>query len=214
MNDSMQLISSIGSASIFLVSFPALWISGRIILRNYAVENRTLQIILWLSLGGLILIPLMDFIRYLGYVLYLIIPSSDKFGSTLVFLGMAPYMYYSMISLILGITVYGLAFYHVRNQLTQSKLSFIQGLHISNWEISFIILGIAGLVNRMVGGIVVNFVSIYFPSLTAQLDQTQLSKGFWISWLIGFIILIVTLFFMNRLLNRNENKLFSKTDQG
>jgi hypothetical protein len=209
MNDSMQLISSIESAAMFLISFPALWISGRIILRNYAVENRTLQILLWLSVGGLILIPLMDFLRYLGYVLYLIIPSSDKFGSISVFLGIAPYLYYSTITLILGIAVYSLAFYHERNLLTQSKLSFIQGLDIRNWEFGFIILGIAGLVNHMVRGIVVNFVSIYFPSLTAQLDLAQLSKGFWISWLIGFIILIVTLFFMNKLLNRSENKLFS-----
>jgi hypothetical protein len=208
-NDSMQLISSVESAAMFLVTFPALWISGRIILRNYAVENRALQIFLWLALGGLILTPLIDFIRYLSYVLYLIIPSSDKFNNVSVFLGMAPYLYYTTITLVLGIAVYSLAFYHSRKLVAQSKLPFIQGLQISNWEFGFVLLGIAGLVNHMVSRIVVNFVSIYIPSLTAQLDITQLFKGFWISWLIGFIILIVTLFCMSELLNRRENKLFS-----
>ncbi len=209
MNDSMQLISSVESAAIFLVTLPALWISGRIILRNYAVENRALQIFLWLTLGGLILTSLVDFIRYLSYVLYLIIPSADKVGSASVFLGKAPYLYYSTITLVLGIAVYGLALYYARKLVAQSKLPFIQGLQISKWEFGFVLLGIAGLVNHMVGGIIVNFVTIYFPSLTAQLDLTQLFKGFWISWLIGFIILIVTLFFMSELLNRRENKLFS-----
>lgn len=209
MTDSMQLISSVESAAMFLVTFPALWIAGRIILRNYAGQNRALQIFLWFTLGGLILTPLVDFIRYLSYVLYLIIPSPDKVSSASVFLGMAPYLYYSTIALVLGIAVYGLALYYARKLVVQSKLPFIQGFQISNWEFGFVLLGIVGLVNHMVGGIIVNFVTIYFPSLTAQLDQTQLSIGFWISWLIGMIILIVTLFFMSGLLNRREKKLFS-----
>lgn len=209
MNDSMQLISGVESAVLFLATFPALWISGRIILRNYTGEYRALQIFLWLALGGLILTPLMDFLRYLGSVLNFFIPSSDKLGIISVFLGMAPFLYYSTITLILGIAVYGLALYHARKQVVQSKLPFIQGLKICNWEFGFVLLGIAGLVNHMVGGIVVNFVSIYFPGLTTQLDLTQLFKGFWISWLIAFIILIVTLFCMNELLYRRENKLFS-----
>jgi fumarate reductase subunit D len=91
--------------------------------------------------------------------------------------------------------------------VTQGRLPFIQGLQLSSWEFRFVLLGIAGQVNNMVSGIVVNFVSIYFPSLTAQLDLTQLFKGFWISWLIAFIILILILFCMNELLYRREKKL-------
>ena len=206
MNNSMLLINNVASVLMFLVTFPALWIAGRIILRNFTDENRAFKVLLWFTLGGLILIPLVDIIRYLSYILYLIIPSSDKFNSATVFLGMAPYIYYTTIALVLGIVVYGLAFYLARMLVSQNKLHFIQGFKISNWEFGFIILGIAGLVNRVVGGIVVNFVTIYIPSLTAQLDQAKLSLGFWISWLIGIILLIVTIFFMNELLNRRENK--------
>jgi hypothetical protein len=207
MIDSIQLISSVYSTALFLATLPALWISGRIVLRNYAGEYRAFQIVLWLAFGGLILISFMDFLRYLSYALNLVIPSS-KSDSISVFLGMAPFLYYSMISLILGIAVYGLTLYYARKLVAQGKLPFIKGLELSNWEFGFVLLGMAGLVNRMVNGIVVNFVTIYIPSLTDQLDLTQLSKGFWISWLIGFIILIVTLFCMNELLYRRENKLF------
>ena len=212
MNNSMLLINNVESVLMFLVTFPALWIAGRIILRNFTDENRALKVLLWFTLGGLILIPLVDIIRYLSYILYLIIPSSDKFNSATVFLGVAPYIYYSTIALVLGIVVYGLAFYQARMLVSQNKLQFIQGLKISNWEFGFIILGIAGLVNRVVGGIVVNFVTIYIPSLTTQLDQTQLSRGFWISWLIGFVVLILTLFLLSELPNRSKNKLSSKSN--
>ena len=207
MNYSVQLISGVESASLFLATIPALWISGRIILHNYPGEYRALQIFLWFALGGQILTPLMHFFRYLSSVLTLLIPSSNMFGSVSVFLGMAPYQYFSTIILIQGIAVYGLSLYYVRKLVTQGRLPFIQGLQLSSWEFRFVLLGIAGQVNNMVSGIVVNFVSIYFPSLTAQLDLTQLFKGFWISWLIAFIILILILFCMNELLYRREKKL-------
>jgi len=208
MNDSMRLINGVESAILFLATFPALWISGRIILRNYTGEYRALQIILWLTLGGLILTPLTDLLRYLGSVLNLFIPSSDKLGIISVFLGMAPFLFYSTISLIQGIAVYGLTLYYARKLVVQGKLPFIRGLKLSNWEFGFVLLGLAGLVNRMVNGIVVNFVSIYFPSLTNQLNLNQLFIGFWISWLIAYIILIIILFWMNELLYRRENELF------
>ncbi len=208
MDSNAEWLSTAGSIGYFLAAFPALWISGRIVLRNYIGEYRALRIVLWLTLGGLILIPFMDFLRYLSFVLDLIIPSSGKFNSLSVFLGMAPFLYYSAITLILGIAVYGLALYYARKLVAQGNLPFIQGLELDNWEFWFVLLGIAGLVNRMVNGIVANFVNIRIPGLTDQLDLTQLSKGFWISWLIAFIVLIVTLFSMNELLYRRENKLF------
>ena len=207
MNDIIQLVDGVVSVALFLTALPALWISGRIVLRNYTGEYRALQIVLWLTLGGLILIPFMDFLRYLSFVLDLIIPSSGKFNSISVFLGMAPFLFYSTITLVLGIVVYGLTLYYARKLLAQGKLPFVRGLVLGNWEFGFVLLGIAGLVNRMVNGIVANFVNIRIPGLTDQLDLAQLSKGFWISWLIAFIILTVTLFCMNELLFRRENKL-------
>jgi hypothetical protein len=204
MNDSMQIIGVVASAAIFLATFLALWISGRIILRNYDGKNRVLHIILWLSLAGLIHTPLRDIILYLGSILNLIIPSWDEFGSISVSLGMAPFLYFSTITLILGIAVYGLTLYYASKLVASDRLLYIQRLQLSNWEFGFLLLGIAGLVNNIVRGIVINFVSIYFPGLISLFD---LAQGFWITWLIAFIILIGTLFCMNELIYRREDKL-------
>jgi hypothetical protein len=209
MTDSMQIISGVTSAALFLATFLALWISGRIILRNYDGNNRVLHFILWLALAGLILTPLLDFILYLGSILNLIIPSSDQSGTISVFLGMAPFMYFLTIRLILGIAVYGLTLYYIRRLEVPDRLPNIQGLKLRNWEFGFILLGIAGLVNNIVRGIVFNFVSINFPSLITSFDQSQLFIGFWITWLIAFIILIGAMFCMNELLYRREDKLSS-----
>lgn len=207
MADSMQIIHGVTSVALFLATFAALWISGRIILRNYDGNNRVLHFILWLALAGLIHTPLLDFILYLGSILNLIIPSSDQSGSISVFLGMAPILNFLTIRLILGIAVYGLTLYYVRKLVVPDRLPYIQGLRLSDWEFGFILLGIAGLMNNIVRGIVFNFVSINFPSLITSFDQAQLIKGFWITWLIAFLILIGTLFCMNELLYRREDKL-------
>jgi hypothetical protein len=53
----------------------------------------------------------------------------------------------------------------------------------------------------MVKGIVVSFVSINLYSF--PLDLT-LRNGFWVSWLIALLILLVTLFAINERLSKNE----------
>lgn len=207
MDESLQLMESVMSIAVFLIAFPALWISGRIILRNYAGDNRATQICLWLALGGLILAPLTDFLRYLGSVLSLIIPSLWNSNPITVFLGVGPFLLYSTLMLILGIIVYGLGIIYGRQLLAQGKLPLIQGLKLNNWESGFVLLGMAGLINQMVRGIVVRFVSISLPSLTETQDLAQGFKGFWVTWLIAFLILLVTLFVMDKLITRGENEL-------
>ena len=207
MDESMQLMESVMSIAVFLATFPALWISGRIILRNYAGYSRTTHAYLWLALGGLILTPLTDLLRYLSSVLSLIIPSLRSPVPFMVFLGVGNFMLYSTITLILGMIVYGLAVYYARPLLALGKLPLIQGLKLEFWESGFVLLGIGGLINQMVRGIVVRFVSISLPSLTDTQDLAQGYKGFWVTWLIAFLILLVTLFVMDKLITRGENEL-------
>jgi len=206
MDVALQLMNSVSGIGIFLAAFPALWISGRIILRNYASDDRTTQIFLWLILGGLILTPLNDFLRYLGSVLSLIIPSLWNSGTISVFLGVGPFLLYSTITLILGVIIYALAVYYTRKMVAQGKIPILQELQLDNWELGFVLLGIAGLINHMVSGLVVTFVNINVPIMTARQDLAQLSKGFWISWLIAFLILLVLLFIMNDQVYRRKNK--------
>jgi hypothetical protein len=55
----------------------------------------------------------------------------------------------------------------------------------------------------MVRGIVEGFVSINLNDLASRLNLSP-QKGFWISWLIALLILLVTLFAINERLSKNE----------
>ncbi|MEJ2263837.1 MAG: hypothetical protein P8X95_10355 [Anaerolineales bacterium] len=206
MDSNVQLMSTMESIAVFLAAFPALWIASQIVLRNYSGDDRATQLFLWLALGGLILTPLTDFLHYFSSLLSLIIPSLRNSGMITVFLGVGPFLLFSTITLILGIFVYGLALYDGRTIIAEGAIPLIQGLKFSRWESGFVLLGIAGLINQMVSGLVVRFVSIYLPNLTAQQGLAQLSMGFWISWLVALIILLVTLFVMRERIHRTVDE--------
>ena len=207
MDASSDFLSSVGSIGYFLAAFPALWIAGRIILRNYSGGHRAAQFILWLALGGLFFTPITDALRYLSSVVELIIPWFWNSFTINVFLGMGPFMAYSAIQLALGITVYGFALYYLRTMILQVKITIPQTIKIENRELGFILLGIAGLANHMVSGLVIGVVSIYLPSLVEGVEMLHLSKGFWISWLLGLLVLLVTLWIMNERLARRQEAL-------
>lgn len=207
MDSNVEWLSTVGSIGYFLAVFPALWISGRIILRNYSGDNRTAQIFLWLALGGLILAPLTDSLRYLSSILSQIVPFFRISADVTVFLGMGSFMVYSGITLVLGIVVYSLALYYLRMIVVRGKIPIVQELQIVKWELGFVLLGIAGLINHMVSSLVISFVSISLPSLTDDKDIAQLLSGFWISWLLAFLVLLVTLWIMNDRLSKREDDL-------
>ena len=205
--ESYEWLSTTGSIGYFLAAFPALWISGRIILRNYAGDHRQAHQFIWLALGGLILIPIADCLRYTISIVSLIVPLFWNSATVTVFLGMGSFMASSGITTALGIVVYGLALYSLRSIFVGNKIPIIQEYRVEKWEQGFVLLGIAGLVNRMVSGLVTGFVSMYLPLLTDDKDLAQLLAGFWITWLLAFLILLVTMWIMNERLSRRENEL-------
>jgi len=58
MDAGFETLYSVESILIFLATIPALWISGRIILRNPISQDRSTRLFLWLALGGFFLIAL------------------------------------------------------------------------------------------------------------------------------------------------------------
>jgi hypothetical protein len=196
-------LNLIYSVCVFLAVFPALWISGRIILRNVAGEDPTTQLFLWLALGGFIFNPLADLLRYFLSFLSLIIPPLWNFTLMTVSLGMGPFLAYSTIILILGIAVYGLSYSYARRLIAQGEFPLFRALQLENWELGLALLGVISLLNRMVRGIVEGFVSINLNDLASRLNLSP-QKGFWISWLIALLILLATLFAINERLSRSE----------
>jgi hypothetical protein len=177
--------------------------SRDVLSRNDAGEDPTTQLFLWLALGGFILNPLADLLRYFLTFLSLIIPPLWDFTLMTVSLGMGPSMAYSTISLILGIAVYGLPYSCARRLIAQGEIPLIRALQLENWELGLVLLGVISLINRMVRGIVEGFVSINLNDLASRLNLSP-QKGFWISWLIALLILLVTLFAINERLSKNE----------
>jgi len=209
MDASSEFLSSIGSIGYFLAAFPALWIAGRIVLRNYSGGYRAAQITLWLGLGGLFFTPITDALRYFSSIVEFITPWFWTSFTINVFLGTGSFMAYSAIRLALGMIIYGLALYSLRLMIDQGKVRIAQYWQVEDWELGFLLLGIAGLVNHMVSGLVIGLVSIYLPSLIEGVEVAQMSRGFWISWLLGFLILLVVLFIMNVRLSKREEALLS-----
>jgi heme/copper-type cytochrome/quinol oxidase subunit 2 len=108
--------------------------------------------------------------------------------------------------LILGIFVYGLALYDGRMMIAGGNMPFLSQLQLESWDLGFVLLGIVGLINHMVDGVVVSFVNIYLPKLTAQRGLAQVSTGFWISWIIAILVLLVTLFIMRERTQRGVHE--------
>jgi len=208
--ESYPWLSTAGSIGYFLAAFPALWISGRIILRNYPSDHRPAHLFIWLALGGLILTPITDFLRYTSSVLSLIVPLFWSSATITVFLGMGPFMASSGITTAMGIVVYSLALYSLRPIFAGNKIPIMEAYRAEKWELGFVLLGVAGLANRMVSGLVTGFVSIYLPRLTENLDLAQLLSGFWITWLLAFLLLLVTLWIMKGRLSRRDDDQFSQ----
>ena len=58
MDTAFRILDFVASILIFLAFIPALWISGRIILRNSMSEDHSTRLFLWLVLGGYFLLHL------------------------------------------------------------------------------------------------------------------------------------------------------------
>lgn len=205
MEMTQQIINSISSIAVFLATFPALWISGRIILRNIVSENRIFLAILWLALAGWILMPLIDIVGYLSSLFDLVILNQANSVPISLVLGLGPFRYYLGINILLGFVVYAFVTYSTYEMLAGGEFPLIrQRFQVTKWETIFVLLGFAAMVNQVIKGTVLRFVTIYLPDLTAQQELPQLRYGFWASWLIGMMILIGVLFLINQKIKSRE----------
>jgi hypothetical protein len=74
MNAAVEILNFTASLLVFLAPIPALWISGRIILRNPIAADRSTRLFVWLVLGGFFLILLADLISYLAACRHPLLP--------------------------------------------------------------------------------------------------------------------------------------------
>ncbi len=195
--DSLNLVASI---LIFLAAFPALWIAGQIVLRNLGQQGRPIQLILWFALGGCFLIPLIDLLSYLRDLIGLAVPSGQSGSEFSLFLGRIAWPRYSGMAVALSAILYGLAIYYGGRLFTQTRL--MENLTLNPLEKAFIVLGLAGLINQMVRGIVLNFLWIRIPVPTEISSQGLF--GALLGWIVGLMLLGVVVAYMNGLIEKKN----------
>ena len=202
MNAAFEILSFVASILIFLALIPALWVSGRIILRNPLTENRPTRLFLWLVLAGFFLNPLQDLISYLAGLLMLAIPSDQRMTEVVLFLGTTSWLFYTILFTVIGVITYSLGIYYGRKIIDERRLPVLKDLALSSLEQDFMVLGLAGLLHSMVTGILSRFFSIRIP-----VSSDPFSLGFMgaLAGLIGaFIILATVIIYMDRKLKSQQ----------
>ena len=196
MDANFQLVYSISNIIMFLAVIPALWVSGRIILRNPILEERSISLFLWLVLGGFFLIPMIDVLAELrSLISFIVSPPEENMTTMPLFLGTTSWLLYSIISLALTIFVYAVAIYYGRLLLAKHGLPVIEQLSLNDMEQGFVVLGFAGLFNAMIHGIVMNF--LWIGNTGATRTVTLGTWGAMLGWILAFLLLALAIIYMN-----------------
>lgn len=194
MDSTYQLINTVSTIFIFLAAVPALWVSGRIILRAPIHKDRFTRLFLWLVLGGFFLSPLVDLFYFLRSLVSLVLLPDENRMTVVLFLGTTTWFLYSLFSLILTLIMYGIGIYLGRSLIFKDGLPMVEQLSLTDLEKTFLVLGLAGLLNAMVHSIILNFLWI---GSTGASNAAEPGSGAIFGWILAVLILVAALLFMN-----------------
>lgn len=189
-------VSILGIACILV----GLWMAGRLLstvidwirpkVNNSLLSQPLVKIILWLALGGLFTLPLQDIVRWLANLANLVFLSvrPGTTGITTSF-GLIPFQAYYGFSIFLMLAIFGIIIWVSTDYLPRTE-------RFNRTERSFIVLTIASLSYHAVSNIFTYIFDIQLPSSLAQ--QNYGIAGFLFAVAIGFAILLLILFGLNR----------------
>lgn len=161
------------------------------------------KFILWLALGGLFTLPLLDFLRWLGYFADIIfVPVGEAGNGFTTFLGMVPLRVYHGFYLILMVVIYGIVVWFITDFPSMAEPYNHTGR-------IFIILSVASLFYRGVSTVFTYIFSFQPPSGLVQQDYGI--PGFLFEVVIGFVILFLILFGLNRFMPTHPSSGVSST---
>ena len=152
MNTNLEFFFNLVGTGLMIAAIPALWVSGRILLRNPITTDRVTQLFLWLVLGGFFTIPLVDILSDLGNLAIAAIQADQpdlavRIGTT---------------SILWNLIIYIVGIYLGLRVMARLGLPFIKELTLTPLERGFMVLGLAGLFNHAVSGILINLILLLF----------------------------------------------------
>ena len=208
-----DVLSVIYSLALLFAAILALWLAGSMILRNISqirgfkddfASKRLLILMMWLALGGLFVIPLIDLIgivdTFVGtFVPLFAIPASQF----VIAAGIEPSLFTVMRGALL-LLVYGLALWLGLKGSRSWDIPIDLPIQLTPLEKIFMILVLGGLAHSAVEEIIFGVVFTGATALSFHLGS-QLA-GWGISWILGLLMLgLVLLIMLNRLDARLQN---------
>jgi len=204
----MNILDTVYSlAWLFAIIF-ALWIAGRIILRNIfqVQENkddialkRPLILTIWLALGGLFATPLLDLIGIIDAFVETFVPLFAIPASQFVTVsGTEPWPLFTGMRGALFLLVYGLALWLGLKVLSIGNIPTDLSIRVTPIEKVFMILAFGGQVYRAVYTVVGLVISSGATVLSFRLGSQLAGDG--ISWILALLLLgLILLVMLNRL---------------
>jgi len=186
----------------------ALWMAGRMILRNISqvqenkddmASERPLILMVWLALGGLFAIPLLDFIGIIDAFVETFVPLFAIPASQFVTVsGTEPWPLFTIMRGALLLLVYGFTLWLGLKVLRIWNIPIDLSIRVTPFEKVFMILSFGGLAHRAVEMIVLDTVTSAASVFSLRLGSQLMGWG--ISWILALLLLgIILLAMLNRL---------------
>lgn len=195
MDSVYQSLNFVFSLLGFLVIFPALWISRRLLpaLLEWArvkplqgfVASPSGKLILWLALGGFLTFPMMDLISWFTYLIQAIAPNT---GQVTTIFGSVSASVYTLVPLIVMLVVYGVV-------LLASRRLWTAPGRISPIERFFMAAGFASLAYHAVQEQPQRLLFLAVPTPLVQKDLGV--SGMLLGWVLGLALLGICLLVLN-----------------
>jgi hypothetical protein len=204
--DTLGLLSNV--LNIALVLF-ALWIAGRIVLRNLSLlqnnvaSGRPIQLAIWLALGGLFTIPLFDLLRIFHLFDVWLMPSFEA-GEFVTLWGSVPWFVYDACIGLTMLIIYGNTLKMGWKPLFKRDPPILESIQINSFERVFILCTIAGLANNIVLTVLYSIIWSQSP-----LEIEGIGKGiagFFAGWLTSLLIVAIAIYVMSEFIARKEDE--------
>ncbi len=185
----------------------ALWIAGRIVLRNLSFvhnkisSNRAIQLLIWLALGEIFILLLLDLLG----LIQLITTLSSETGEAYTLWGSVPPLVYDLSTVFTVLFIYSATLTIGWKPLFKRVPPILEAIQFNVYEKVFSLLAIAALVNHVIRFIIHSVIWQQTP-----LEVEGLGKGiagFFAGWLTGLLIVAIIIYVMSELLEKQTEKM-------
>ncbi len=181
----------------------SLFFAGRILIKNlslFSIEplsKRLVQIIIWFSLAGFLILPLIDILRIIT-----VLNGGDQFVSLW---GVFSWSSYSILFSITTIAIYSITMVIGIRTVYELNKHIHVFILLTNFENKYIILSFGGLVNYLIRLLLTSIFFPQFPTSATPLPLTGL-RGLLFGWLLGILILAIAILAFNEFMSKREEE--------